>query len=199
MKFISFYTGHYQWDAQELIKSMVKLGINNYDVEYRDQIGNWEANTQMKAPFILGKLKENDAVVWTDADSRIRQVPSFFNTITTDVALLFMPKEFASSFILPEHSILQNVDSYLQSGTMYFKNNDKVIKLLERWIELNSQDPRQWDQWTLQVALQESDVTITHLPPQYVYINGDISQLYTGMRPVIEHTQASRRFKSKIR
>jgi hypothetical protein len=199
MKFISFYTGHYQWDAEQLIKSMNKLRITNHDVEYRDRIGSWEANTQMKAPFILEKLKQNDAVVWTDADSRVRQIPSFFDTITTDVGMFFLPKELAGEFTLPKHSILQNVDSYLQSGTMYFKNNDKVIKLLERWIELNDQDSQQWDQWTLQVALQESDVTITQLPPEYVWMDGVVASAYHDKSPVIEHTQASRRFKDKIR
>jgi hypothetical protein len=78
---------------------------------------------------------------------------------------------------------------------MYFKNNDRVIKLLETWIELNKKDSQQWDQWTLQVALQNSDVTITHLPPEYIWITG----MDSIARPVIEHTQASRRFKSKIR
>ena len=199
MKFISFYTGHYEWDAEQLKKSMNKLGIRNHDVEYRDRVGSWEANTQMKAPFILEKLLENDAVVWTDADSRVRQVPTFFDTITTDVGLFFLSKELAGVFVLPEHSILQNVDSYLQSGTMYFKNNDRVIKLLETWIELNKKDSQQWDQWTLQVALQNSDVTITHLPPEYVWMDGVVSTAYSVRNPVIEHTQASRRFKSKIR
>jgi len=194
MKFISFYTGHYEWDAEQLKKSMNKLGISNYDVEYRDRVGSWEANTQMKAQFILEKLKENDAVVWTDADSRIRQVPSFFDTIKTDIGLYFLPKKLAGEFTLPEHSILQNVESYLQSGTMYFKNNDRVIKLLERWIELNKQDSRQWDQWTLQYAILESDVIVTHLPESYVWVAGTNSGY-----PIIEHTQASRRFRDKIR
>ena len=83
MKFISFYTGHYQWDAEQLIKSMIKLGINNSEVAYRDQVCSWEANTQMKAPFILAELPENDAVMWTVADPRSCQIHSFFDTITT--------------------------------------------------------------------------------------------------------------------
>jgi hypothetical protein len=153
----------------------------------------------MKASFILEKLLENDSVIWTDADSRVRQTPSFFDTITTDVGLFFLPKELAGGWVPPEHSILQNVDSYLQSGTMYFKNNDKVIKLLEKWNELNKRDSQQWDQWTLQVALQDSDVTITHLPPEYIWMDGVVSTAYPYRKPVIEHTQASRRFKSKIR
>jgi hypothetical protein len=199
MKFISFYTGHYEWDAEQLKKSLTKHGIDSSNVDYREQVGSWEANTQMKASFILEKLLENDAVVWTDADSRVRQTPSFFNTITTDVGLFFLPKELASGWVPPEHSILQNVDSYLQSGTMYFKNNDRVIKLLQDWNELNKKDSQQWDQWTLQVALQDSDVTITHLPPEYVWMDGVVSTSYSYRKPVIEHTQASRRFKSKIR
>ena len=55
-----------------------------------DYIKN-KKNTQIKAPFILEKLKQNDAVVWTDADSRIRQYPAFFDTIETDVAFFFNP------------------------------------------------------------------------------------------------------------
>jgi hypothetical protein len=199
MKFISFYTGHYEWDAEQLKKSMTKFGIDTSNVDHREQVGSWEANTQMKASFILEKLLENDSVIWTDADSRIRQTPSFFDTITTDVGLFFLPKELAAGWVPPEHSILQNVDSYLQSGTMYFKNNDKVIKLLEKWNELNKRDSQQWDQWTLQVALQDSDVTITHLPPEYIWMDGIVSTAYSHSKPVIEHTQASRRFKSKIR
>jgi hypothetical protein len=199
MKIISFYTGHYQWDAEQLMKSMNKLGITNYDVEYKDRIGAWEQNTQMKAPFILEKLKQNDAVVWTDADSRVRQVPSFFDTITTDIGVFYLPKELAGGFTLPEHSIIRDVEYYLQSGTMYFKNNERVVKLLERWIELNNQDPRQWDQWTLQKAILESNVTVTQLPPEYIWMDGVVASVYGDKRPVIEHTQASRRFKDKIR
>lgn len=198
MKFISFYTGHYQWDAEQLKKSFDKLGIKNYDIEYREDIGKWEANTQMKAPFILEKLKQNDAVVWTDADSRIKQLPSFFDTVITDICVFYIPREMAGGFVPPEYSVIQDVQYYLQSGTMYFKNNERVIKLLERWIELNNEDPRQWDQWTLQKAIMESDVTVTQLPPEYIYIQGSHSLVYENISPVILHTQASRRFKNKI-
>lgn len=193
-KIISFYTGHYQWDAEQLIKSMVKLGISYYDVEYKDRIGAWEQNTQMKAPFILEKLKQNSAVVWTDADSRVRQVPSFFDSITTDIGVYFLPKEKAAEFKLPEHSVIQDVSRYLQSGTMFFNNTPSTVALLERWISLNDEDNRQWDQWTLQKCISESDVTITELPESYVWVSGT----NTGS-PVIEHLQASRKFKSKIR
>jgi len=76
---------------------------------------------------------------------------------------------------------------------MFFRNTPKTISLLQRWDELNKLDSRQWDQWTLQVALQESDLTITELPESYVWVSGT-----NEGSPVIEHTQASRRFKHKI-
>jgi len=86
------------------------------------------------------------------------------------------------------------VDSYLQSGTMYFKNNDRVIKLLESWIKLNEKDLKQWDQWTLQVALQNSNVTVTQLPPEYIGAPFVLKK-FSIKHPVILHTMASERNK----
>jgi hypothetical protein len=196
MKFISFYTEDYIEDANLLKKSLEDNNIDSSNLEYRESIGSWEANTQIKAEFILEKLRENDAVVWTDADSRILQNPSFFDSITTDVGLFFLPIELSDGFVPPEYSILKNVDRYLQSGTMYFKNNPRVIKLLESWIELNKKDSKQWDQWTLQVALQNSDVTVTQLPAEYVW-TWFIAKHYPNREAVIKHTQASERNKNK--
>lgn len=195
IKFISFFTGHYAWDAEQLKKSLFKSGVTNYSIDHLQCNGIWETNTQMKAPFILEKLKETSSVVWTDADSRVLRYPEFFDTITTDVGLFFLESDWE----IPKHSIIKNVNSYLQSGTMFFRNTPKVINLLERWVELNKEDPKQWDQWTLQFALQESDVTITQLPPEYIFIEGSSSPVYENIKPIILHTQASRRFKSKLR
>jgi hypothetical protein len=196
IKFISFYTETYEQDARQLKNSLTKFGIDDSDINYREQVGSWAANTQMKAQFILEKLRENDAVVWTDADSQILQTPSFFDTISTDVGLFFIPQELALGWQPPEYSILQNTDRYLQSGTMYFKNNARVIRLLEAWIALNKKDSRQWDQWTLQLVLQNSDVSITQLPPEYVWAPY-VSKVYSPRDPVIEHGQASLRIKQK--
>lgn len=199
MKYISFYTGHYQRDAKELIKTFDKLGITNYEVDPKDCTGKWVENTQIKAPFILEKLKENDAVVWTDADSRIRQHPSFFDTIDTDVGFFFLDRKYTPNWKPPENSLVSNADRFLQSGTMFFKNTDRTIALLEMWIAENEKNRSQWDQWTLQWCLGKIDgITITELPPEYVWIDG-VAKAYTNKPPVIEHTQASRRTKKILR
>jgi hypothetical protein len=197
MKFVSFYTEHYVRHAKFLKKSLEAIGIDSSGIEYRQSVGPWVANTQIKAEFILEKLKQNDAVVWTDADSRVLKPPVFFDSIDTDVAVFFLPKDLADDFVLPAHSILKNPNKYLQSGTMYFKNNPRVIKLLETWIDINKKDSQQWDQWTLQVALENSDVSITQLPPEYIWAPF-IAKMYSNRIPVIDHLQASGVLKNKI-
>lgn len=204
MKFVTFYTGHYIWDAEQLVKSFTKLKMTNFIAEEKPRLGSWEHNTQYKAPFILEKLSQNDAVVWTDADSRIRQVPTLFDTLDCDVAFFHFKKNETQGFILPKHSILSQElidrDGYLQSGTMYFNNTPRTIALLNKWIELNEQDNTQWDQWTLQMAASEIEgLVVQTLPPEYVWVDGNSNEVFGNRRPVIEHLQASRRFKSIIR
>jgi mannosyltransferase OCH1-like enzyme len=197
-KFISFYTEDYIEESELLKSSLKKYGIDSSNVEHRERKGSWEVNTQMKAEFILEKLKVSDCVVWMDADSYLLQKPSFFEGIITDVGFFFLPAELSKDFILPKHSILKDVDKYLQSGTMYFKNNERVIKLLETWIEINKKDSRQWDQWTLQMALENSDVSITQLPAEYIAADF-IDEIFSITSPVIKHTNSSSRVRNVIR
>jgi hypothetical protein len=200
MKIISFYTDNYLWDSNELIKTLNQSGVTDYEVEHKPTNGNWVMNTQIKAPFILEKLKQNESIVWTDADSRVRQYPSLFDEIKEDCAFFFMPKKNAGSFSLPPNCILKNDtverQGYLQSGTMYFKNTPKVIEMLELWCQLNEKDRSQWDQWTLQVALNSTkDISVYVLPPEYVWIDTYSQEQFGNKNPVVYHTQASRRFR----
>lgn len=203
MKFVSYYTDLYAWDAEQLIKSLARQGIQDFKVERRPQLGSWERNTQYKASFILEKLLEGDPVVWTDADSRIKQYPPLFDTLTCDVAFFYLKKDQVPEFELPKNSILSqelvNRDGYLQSGTMFFNYTPKTIELLNTWISINEQDHVQWDQWTLQVAVDMVlglDVGI--LPPEYNWIDGISTNIFGSRKPVIEHLQASRKYKGKL-
>lgn len=204
MRVISYFTDLYAWDAEQLLKSLARSGVSDYSVERRPQLGSWERNTQYKAPFILEKLLEGDSVVWTDADSRIRQYPSLFDSLTCDVAFFFLTKEQVPEFELPSNSTLsrESIDrhGYLQSGTMFFNNTPKSIALVEKWISINEQDHVQWDQWTLQTAIELiPGLVVENLPPEYVWIDGISSAIFGSRKPVIEHLQASRRFKKLLR
>lgn len=203
MKVVSYYTDLYAWDAEQLLKSLARSGVDNYAVERRPQLGSWARNTQYKAHFILEKLLEGDSVVWTDADSRIKQYPSLFDTLSCDVAFFFLTKDQAPEFQLPHDSILTpeliERDGYLQSGTMLFNNTPNSIALVEKWISLNEQDHVQWDQWTLQTAIEYiPGLIVEKLPPEYNWIDGISPGIFGSRKPVIEHLQASRKFKKVL-
>lgn len=204
MKFVSYYTDLYAWDAEQLLKSLARQGIQDFKVERRPQLGSWERNTQYKAPFILEKLLEGGPVVWTDADSRILQYPVLFDSMDCDVAFFYFSKDQVPEFQLPANSILSREsvdrDGYLQSGTMFFNHTPNTFELLKKWISNNEQDHVQWDQWTLQAATEQiPGLRIGKLPPEYVWIDGVSSSIFGSRKPVIEHLQASRKYKDKLR
>ena len=199
MKFVSYYTDLYSLEAEGLIKTLKQFSLN-YAVHNRPQLGSWERNTQYKAPFILEMLSENDSIIWTDADSRIRQYPELFNLLDCDVAFFFFHDH---TWKLPPQSKLDqsiaDKDGYLQSGTMYFKNTPATISLVKRWIELNEEDHTQWDQWNIQRALYEAkDLRVDILPPEYVWIESVSPSYFPNKKPVIEHLQASRKYKKRL-
>jgi len=199
MKFVSYYTDLYALEAEELIKTLDHFKLS-YEVDNRPQLGSWERNTQYKAPFILEKLKQNHSVIWTDADSRIRQYPELFETLDCDVAFFFF---YDHTWKLPPQSKLDqsipDMEGYLQSGTMYFKNTPNTIKLVEEWVRLNEEDHTQWDQWNIQRALTHiKHLKIDILPPEYVWIEGVSAEFFPNKKPVIEHHQASRKYKKRL-
>ena len=177
MKIISYYTPNYAKVAENLTKSLEKLTVPFFIKPIDDQ-GSWDANCHYKPKFILEQLVNEDAVVWTDADSVVNAEPLLFNDIDCDIAFhRFKGKE-------------------LLSGTVYFKNNYQTIKLLHKWIELNDLFPHSFDQRNLDLAVLSIDsLKIYNLPPEYCCIFDLSRQYHGGMTPVIEHFQASRQYR----
>jgi hypothetical protein len=174
MKFISYYTPNYQKQADRLRESLNGLGLP-YTIEAIDNLGSWDKNTHYKPEFILKHLIGTDAVIWTDADSVVRENPILFDSIDCDIAFhRFKGKE-------------------LLSGTVYFKNTVATISLLLSWIEINRENPEIFDQKNLDKAISYiENLKIYALPPEYVWIFDLSRDYYGGRKPVIEHFQASR-------
>jgi hypothetical protein len=174
MKFISYYTPNYQKQADRLRESLNGLGLP-YTIEAIDNLGSWDKNTHYKPEFILKHLIGTDAVIWTDADSVVRENPILFDSIDCDIAFhRFKGKE-------------------LLSGTVYFKNTVATISLLLSWIEINKENPEIFDQKNLDKAISYiENLKIYALPPEYVWIFDLSRDYYGGRKPVIEHFQASR-------
>lgn len=174
MKIISYYTPKYAKVAENLTASLERLTMP-YLVKAIDDQGSWDKNCHYKPKFILEQLINEDAVVWTDADSVVNAEPLLFYDLDCDIAFhRFKGKE-------------------LLSGTVYFKNTEKIIRLLDKWIELNDFYSHQFDQKNLDLAVScIENLKIYELPPEYVCIYDLSRHYYGGMNPVIEHFQASR-------
>jgi hypothetical protein len=177
MKFISYYTDKYKNEAAKLRQSLESLNLNYHIAGIEDQ-GSWDANTHFKPIFIKQQIQSQPAVVWLDADCMVLDHPSLFYELDCDVAFhRFKGKE-------------------LLSGTVFFKNTAKTAELLDKWIEINKQNPEIFDQKNLDQALKSmSDISIKELPPEYCFIFDLSKDYYLGVNPIIEHYQASRKFR----
>lgn len=177
MKFISYYTDKYKNEAAKLKQSLEALGLNYHIAGIEDQ-GSWDANTHYKPIFIRQQIQNQKAVVWLDADCMVLSMPDLFFKLDCDIAFhRFKGKE-------------------LLSGTVFFKNTAKTAELLNKWIDINKENPETFDQKNLDQALKSmTDISILELPPQYCFIFDLSKDYYPRVNPIIEHYQASRKFR----
>lgn len=172
----------YEEEIKHLSESLDRFNLP------RDIVGipsqrSWQANTQYKPYFIKQMLLRHfpKAILYLDADARLRQYPHLFDEIDCDLAV----------FYRDNHELI--------SSTLYFSNNAKTFEVIERWITCCLENPTIWDQKLLQFILEESQdlhLNIYHLPPTYCKI---FDLMASVENPVIEQFQASRRFKLDIK
>lgn len=184
---IAYYTENtsYQSLAEKLKKSIQNLGLPHYIESIKDQ-GSWEKNTHYKAYFIKKCLIErSENLLYVDVDAIFKQYPSLIDSLDCDIA--YRTQDFR-----------WRKDEAL-SGTIFLRNNDKIKRMVDRWIELNQNTPAErmkpetWEQKHMQTAQREmSDIVYYNLPPEYTYIFDHTKTMYPKISPVIEHYQESR-------
>lgn len=168
----------YEQEVKGLVESL-KLFKIPYFIYYVKDLGNWRKNLDYKQTCIasaLIKYPDSD-IVYLDADARVRKFPKLFNVIQADLGVHYK-------------------DGWeLLNGTMFIKNNLAAREFITKWCSAE-QDHTVLDQKVLQ-RLLESDphISVFELPASY-------TQIFDSMQhhgePVIEHMQASRRFKRVI-
>ncbi|MGE5557530.1 MAG: putative nucleotide-diphospho-sugar transferase [Bacillota bacterium] len=189
MSFIvaAFYTKNtfYEDEARELIET-AKLFNLKYDVRAYDSRGNWVRNASIKPEFVYQMLLEHkkEDVLYVDVDARFRQYPSLYDNFDGDLGLHYLSKNKDQSELL--------------SGTIFFKNNDPVRKLVKFWVEEQQNKPDVWDQRVLDEVIKNCagklGIKVVNTPPQYTRI---FDSKHQNCAPVIEHMQASRRARRK--
>jgi hypothetical protein len=178
---ISYYTVNtpYEQEAKEFEIHLQKFPEIEYKIFPIKSQGNWTKNTNQKALICLEAFNMfSKPIVYTDVDSRIHSYPKLFDTL----------QEY-------DIGVHYRKDRELLSGTIYFNHNETIKQLLNAWVKQGQDFPGVWDQKNLAKVLSQVTINIYKLPPTYC-------QIFDIMRnegtPVIEHFQASRKFKRGI-
>ena len=192
---VGYYTVNtpYEEEAQNLLQSLNKLGIN-HDISGVKTLGSWQANTRFKAGFMLDMLIKhpNHRLLYVDVDAVVHSIPDLFKNYSCDIAVRWQDFRWRKNECL--------------SGTIYMENNERTKRICELWRDINvnegngSSRMEQWNLDTVINQMKEEDPNFTYknLPPEYTMIFDSMRGMYPNINPVIEHFQASRRFKKDV-
>jgi hypothetical protein len=196
---ISFYTldTPYEQEVLHLIDSCKQFSLPHH-IKGVPSLGSWERNCAYKPTFILNTLNQlKKPVLWVDADAVFMKAPDFTLFSDCDCALRINPK-------VPEDH-----PERIYSGTVFVNYTPHGLTLIEQWqtecqnrhhiaplfLQLFGRDSYFWDHIALtDVLAKNKEAIIKNIPIAYCKIfDGD-----TNVEAVIEHRQASRRFKHEI-
>ena len=192
---VGYYTVNtpYEEEAKTLLQSLKKLSIN-HDISGVNTLGNWQANTRFKASFMLDMLIKwpNHRLLYVDVDAVVHKLPDLFENYYCDIAVRWQDFKWRKNECL--------------SGTIYMENNERTKRICELWRDINIAEGNQssrMEQWNLdtvinQLKSEDPQFTYKNLPPEYTMIFDSMRGMYPNIVPIIEHFQASRRFKKDV-
>lgn len=191
---VSFYTKNtpYEKEVENLIASCKRFGLET-SIDGVDSFGSWELNCAFKPFFLHQKLQElNKKLLWVDADAVFVRKPALLEEFSADFAVRI------------NEDLDDDHPSKVMSGTIFVNATPRAQELLRRWAEacvkeLMREDRTEefWEQTALRDILLSKDLKadVRSLPLSYVKIPGHPLDEHNILEPIIEHHQASRRFK----
>ncbi|MDO8641782.1 MAG: radical SAM protein [Nitrosarchaeum sp.] len=182
--FISYYTINtgYEKEYKKLEDSLKKFNLD-HDIQGIPTQGSWFNNCFYRSIFVKDMLqKHKRAVIWVDCDAIIQQNPVLFETLGDYDFAYHLHKRKNNSF-------------ELLGGTMFFNYTKNAVALMNTWRKRVDANPTMYrlDQSYLHEAVGDvPGIQIYHLPATYCQI---FDLMKDEGKPVIEHFQASRRYK----
>lgn len=175
---VAFYTVDtpYEQEIDNLRQSLVRHK-QYYRFFPRKNLSKWEFNCGQKPEVLLEALTMFDCpIMYVDADAVIRQDLELLHNFTGDFGCHYRDNK------------------ELLSGTLLLNPTVETMNLVEAWCEEQKLQPNEWDQRVLQRVLEtyKSKIKFVELPESYVKIFDRKGEA------VVEHYQASRRFKNKL-
>lgn len=185
----------YALDVQGLKESCEKWNLA-YQIEPIESFGSWELNCCYKPFFLLSKLQElQRPLFWIDADAVILKKPLPLAEFSVDLAVRI---NASLGFDHPSKVI---------SNSIFVNATQEAALLLKSWATIcysGLTDPARKEEYWDQVGLRDAIFASTHnakvvnLPHAYAAIYDHPIDNKEILEPIIEHTQASRRYKKLI-
>lgn len=193
---VSFFTKGtpYETEIKKLEVSLRKFNIQHYFFPCEPR-GTWRGNLNYKSEIIrksFDMFPDKD-IVFIDSDGIVQKYPVLFDTLSKK-----REHDIAAHF----HQYPTSVDGgSLLSGTLWFANNEMNRDVVDRWHKIGVENPTIRHQHCLNIAIHElskegESIGICRMPREYTQIFD-----YKGAKhedAVIEHFQASRRFRKKV-
>jgi hypothetical protein len=185
---VTFYTvgTGYEREVSRLLQS---AQVHNIDLHAyaKPNLGSWRANLNHKSAVILEAMTEHPDkdIVFIDADAVVKSYPALFDNLTSD------KYDLAAHFY--QRSMLYHGE--LLSGTLWIANTDAGRGIVERWHAFALAHPELRHQRCLHMTLGAARVYA--LPASYTRIFD--ARGMAGVHPVIEHFQASRKYRRTIK
>ena len=130
-------------------------------------------------------------LLYVDVDAVIHRPLDLFKNYKCDIAVRWQDFRWRKNECLSE--------------TIYMENNKRTKQLCELWRDINIKEGNQsnrMEQWNLDTVINKMKAdpkfTYRNLPPEYTFIFDIMKGIYPNVQPVIEHYQASRRFKKDV-
>ena len=214
---ITFYTPEYKQEADEWRKTchaflqpeldctkpntanIIQYPFKSYEMPSKK---SWVHNCTMKAEVILKAMEElKCGIVWTDADARFKAFPTAFAELENyDFGCYWIPNVWNQ----PRNAALKpwsRGNEALAGGTLFFNNTKIAKELIHAWKVESEQNPTRWEQQSLQKVWEEFDnkgLRTFNFNQSYCKVF-DCKWFEPEKSIVIEHTQASRKLKNKIK
>jgi len=125
---VSYYTDTYKKHADELAKSLRKLGYK-CDFDHVGSRGSWKETTAIKPAFLRRKLDEHkteDAILWIDADAVVHRKMEVIDRLEgVDIAV------YRHLSTTPYHSKEWHNFGQCWNGTLYLRRSPFTIRVVE--------------------------------------------------------------------
>ncbi len=181
-----------------LVWSCENLGLQSLlTIKHIKNYGSWIKNVAEKPRIILELLNGTDKdLLFLDADSTIEKLPLLFLNSSFKCDIAYHVLDWNSWYGYNNNPSTKE----LLTGTMYFRNCDKVKELCKKWY-FEALKTTEWEQKVLQKIISNFNLDTYILPLEYCYIKNRPNGLepLVKLEPVILHHQVSRTLKKSIK